>query len=69
MQHLWHFFDILENGYPDLLILQRNNENNFQLTGFQNLLVQDVHFIKVMVLSQFSCEECSRQQKKIAIWE
>ncbi|CAF0803870.1 unnamed protein product [Rotaria sordida] len=57
------FFDVLEDGYPDLLVLQGNSKQNFQLIGFQNSLVQDVHFIKVMVLSTFSCDTCSHQNK------
>lgn len=57
------FFDILENGYPDLLVLQLSSNNTFKLVGFQNILVQDVHFIKVMVISTFSCDTCSRQKK------
>ncbi|CAF3784225.1 unnamed protein product [Adineta steineri] len=57
------FFDILENGYPDLLVLQGSKNQNFKLIGFQNSLVQDVHFIKVMVISTFSCETCSHQKK------
>ncbi|CAF4625035.1 unnamed protein product, partial [Rotaria sp. Silwood2] len=57
------FFDVLEDGYPDLLVLQGSSKQNFQLIGFQNSLVQDVHFIKVMVLSTFSCDTCSHQQK------
>ncbi|UJR14976.1 hypothetical protein I4U23_001955 [Adineta vaga] len=57
------FFDVLENGYPDLLVLQGSKNQNFKLIGFQNSLVQDVHFIKVMVISTFSCESCSRQKK------
>jgi hypothetical protein len=35
-------------GYPDLLVLQGDANQNFRLTGFQNSLVQDVHFLKVM---------------------
>ncbi|CAF0965831.1 unnamed protein product [Adineta ricciae] len=57
------FFDVLENGYLDLLVLQGSKNQNFKLIGFQNSLVQDVHFIKVMVISTFSCETCSRQKK------
>lgn len=57
------FFDILENGYPDLLVVQKNTDGNYQLIGFQNTLVQDVHFIKVMVLSQFSCDSCSHERR------
>ncbi|CAF3722685.1 unnamed protein product [Rotaria sp. Silwood1] len=57
------FFDVLEDGYPDLLVLLGNSKQNFKLIGFQNSLVQDVHFIKVMVLSTFSCDTCSHQNK------
>ncbi|CAF3888433.1 unnamed protein product, partial [Adineta steineri] len=57
------FFDVLENGYPDLLVLQKTPNDNFQLIGFQNSLIQDVHFIKVMVLSTFSCDTCSHRQR------
>ena len=39
---------VYSKGYPDVLILQGSQEGNFTLTGFQNTLVQDVHFIKVM---------------------
>jgi len=35
----------------------------FKLIAFQNSLVQDVHFIKVMVISAFSCDTCPRQKK------
>jgi hypothetical protein len=35
-------------GYPDLLVLQGSSNQNFRLIGFQNSLLQDVHFIKVM---------------------
>ena len=35
-------------GYPDLLVLQGSANQNFKLIGFQNSLLQDVHFIKVM---------------------
>ncbi|CAF3121685.1 unnamed protein product, partial [Rotaria sp. Silwood2] len=47
------FFDILETGYPDLLVVQKDENQTFKLTAFQNSIVQDVHFIKVMVLSSF----------------
>ncbi|CAF0738436.1 unnamed protein product [Adineta steineri] len=57
------FFDVLENGYPDLLVLQKTPNEDFQLIGFQNSLIQDVHFIKVMVLSTFSCDTCSHRQR------
>ncbi|CAF1203494.1 unnamed protein product [Adineta ricciae] len=57
------FFDVLENGYPDVLILQAHSSNDYELIGFQNSLVQDVHFIKVMVLSSFSCDTCSHQER------
>jgi hypothetical protein len=35
-------------GYPDLLVLQGDQNETFRLIGFQNSLVQDVHFLKVM---------------------
>ncbi|CAF1075834.1 unnamed protein product [Adineta ricciae] len=57
------FFDVLENGYPDVLVLQTHSSNDYELIGFQNSLVQDVHFIKVMVLSSFSCDTCSHQKR------
>ncbi|CAF2148938.1 unnamed protein product [Rotaria magnacalcarata] len=57
------FFDILENGYPDLLVIQADTNNTFKLTGFQNSIVQDVHFIKVMVLSSFTCTTCPSQKR------
>lgn len=72
-------------GYPDLLVLQGYLNENFRLIGFQNSLVQDVHFIKVMgklinkissfmidlfiVLSDFSCDTCSHQQKLVDLIE
>ncbi|CAF3952391.1 unnamed protein product [Rotaria magnacalcarata] len=59
------FFDVLEDGYPDLLVLQGSSKQNFKLIGFQNSLFQDVHFIKVMVLSTFSCDTCSHQRKLV----
>lgn len=52
-------------GYPDILVLQGSQNANFQLIGFQNILQQDVHFFKVMVLSTFSCEPCSHQRKLV----
>ncbi len=74
---MWFF-----QGYPDLLVLQGSLNQNFKLIGFQNSLVQDVHFIKVMgkiilkkfkyvyvvilVISTFSCETCSRQKKLVS---
>ncbi|CAF3731824.1 unnamed protein product [Rotaria sp. Silwood1] len=57
------FFDILENGYPDLLVVQKDENQTFKLTAFQNSIVQDVHFIKVMVLSSFICATCSSQKR------
>ncbi|CAF1375695.1 unnamed protein product [Rotaria sordida] len=57
------FFDILENGYPDLLVVQKDENETFKLTAFQNSIVQDVHFIKVMVLSSSMCTTCSSQKK------
>ncbi|CAF0856983.1 unnamed protein product [Didymodactylos carnosus] len=39
------FFDILENGYPDLLVLQ-TQQKSFNLIGFHNSLQQDVYFLK-----------------------
>ncbi len=56
---------LFEKGYLDLLVLQQDKNENFQLIGFQNKLLQDVHFIKVMVLSTFSCDLCSHQQKLV----
>ncbi|UJR31699.1 hypothetical protein I4U23_019179 [Adineta vaga] len=57
------FFDVLENGYPDVLVLQETSRQNYELIGFQNSLVQDVNFIKVMVLSTFSCATCSNKKR------
>ena len=42
------FYIEFEQGYPDLLVLQGSTNQNFRLIGFQNSLMQDVHFIKVM---------------------
>jgi hypothetical protein len=70
----------IEKGYPDLVVLQKNTNETFQLIGFQNSLVQDVQFIKVMgklnlnkllvisfilVLSEFSCDNCSQKNKLV----
>jgi hypothetical protein len=70
----------IEKGYPDLVVLQKNTNETFQLNGFQNSLVQDVQFIKVMgklnlnkllvisfilVLSEFSCDNCSQKNKLV----
>ncbi|CAF4864771.1 unnamed protein product, partial [Rotaria socialis] len=54
-------------GYPDLLVVQADTNNTFELTAFQNSIVQDVHFIKVMVLSSFTCTTCSSQKRLVSL--
>ncbi|KAI0986394.1 hypothetical protein GJ496_011734 [Pomphorhynchus laevis] len=44
------FFDLEENGFPDLLVCKRMSENTFELSALENSGAQDAYFFKVMVV-------------------